>query len=299
MGRHRIFDCETCMKKIRSDKVRAHRQICGQSSKYPIEKCRICQKSMIKWHMLRHMKQHDNHVLLNLKEDQNNYERLAETGKIIEEHVEREDINPNSLRRDYILALDVHHNENQSQDDKLTSLNPWQSKLIELMEPSERQILWIRGSVGNEGKSWFQDYLERYYGKRHVFRTTMDRKPESLLHTMSKRNLTFINVFIFNVPRSFDTSIVPYGFLEDIKDGKAISSKYNSKELKYVTPNIVIIFSNDAPWVEKLSSDRWMRYDISCDKLNVGFFSKSLENNSTKSVYATDSELGDDDYHYI
>ena len=100
--------------------------------------------------MSRHMQQHDNHVLINLKEDQNNYERLAETGKIIEEHVEREDINPNSLRKDYILALDVHHNENQSQDDKLTSLNPWQSKLLGLMEPSDRQILWIRGIVGND-----------------------------------------------------------------------------------------------------------------------------------------------------
>ena len=126
----------------------------------------------------------------------------------------------------------------------------------------------------------------------------MDRKAESLLHTLSKRNSTFLNVFIFNIPRSFDTSFVPYGFLEDIKDGKAISSKYNSKELKYVTPNIVIIFSNDAPCVEKLSSDRWMRYDISDDKLNVGFFSKSVEDNGTKSVYATDSELGDVDNSY-
>ena len=105
MGRNRIFDCEKCLKKIRSDKLRAHRQICGQSSKYPIEKCRICQKSMIKWNMSRHMQQHDNHVLLNLKEDQNTYERLAETGKIIEEHVEREDINPNSLRRDYCKRI--------------------------------------------------------------------------------------------------------------------------------------------------------------------------------------------------
>ena len=291
MGRHRIFDCENCLKKMRSDKAKAHKQICGQSSKYPTERCRICQQSMIKWNMTRHMKQHDNRVLLNLKEDQDSYERLAETGKIIEEHVEREDINPNSLRKEYILALDVHHNENQLQEDKLTSLKPWQSKLLELMKPSERQILWIRGSVGNEGKTWFQVYLDSYYGKRHVFRTTVHKSPESLLHTLTKRNLTFVNVFIFNVPRSFDTTFVPYGFFEDIKDGKAISSKYNSKELKFVTPNIVIVFSNDAPCVDKLSSDRWMRYDISRDKLNVGFFSKSLENNSTRSIYAIDSDL--------
>ena len=59
-----------------------------------------------------------------------------------------------------------------------------------------------------------------------------------------------MDVFIFNVPRSFNTNRVPYSFLaflEDIKDGRAISSKYNSSELKFVTPNIV---------VDTLSTDR-------------------------------------------
>ena len=67
----------------------------------------------------------------------------------------------------------------------------------------------------------------------------LTKKPESLLHTLSKRSVTFVVVFPFNVPRSFSIQIVcmPYSFLEDVKDGKAISSKYNSRELKCVTPN--------------------------------------------------------------
>ena len=85
-----------------------------------------------------------------------------------------------------------------------------------------------------------------------------------------KRGLSY-NI---DVPRSFDTEHVPYSFLEDIKDGKAISSKYNSKELKFVTPNIVIVFSNGAPCAEELSSDRWMRYNIRGNELNLGVFSK-------------------------
>ena len=270
MGRHRTISCHICSKTIRSDKVKAHRQICGQSTKYPTENCRICHKTMIKWNMIRHMKQHDNHILGNLKEDQANYERLTETGKIVQEHVNREDINPKSLRKEYIMALNVHHDE--AQDEEPTLLNPWQEELLGLMKPSERNILWIRGCKGNEGKSWFQNYLEDFYGKRRVFRSTVVSKAESLLHALSKRNLSFLDVFIFNIPRSFDTEYVPYSFLEDIKDGRAISSKYNSRELKFVTPNIVIVFSNDAPCVEKLSSDRWMRYNILDDKLHVGFF---------------------------
>ena len=104
------------------------------------------------------------------------------------------------------------------------------------------------------------------------------------VHTLSKRNLSFLDIFIFNIPRSFDTEHVPYSFLEDIKDGKAISSKYNSRELKFVTPNIVIVFSNDAPYADKLSSDRWMRYNIAGDRLNVGHFTR------TKNKYEYNSD---------
>ena len=70
---------------------------------------------------------------------------------------------------------------------------------------------------------------------------------------------------------------MPYSFLEDIKDGRAISSKYNSSELKFVIPNIVIVFSNDSPCVDTLSTDRWKRYDISDDNLNDGFYFKKNE----------------------
>ena len=270
MGRNQSISCPTCSRKMRSDNIKRHMQNCGQA-RYPTEDCPICRKTMIKWNITRHMKQHENHVLVDLKEDQATYERLAETGKMIEEHVNKEDINPRSLRKEFIMALDIHHNEVQEQTG---CLNPWQEKLLSLMKPTERQILWIRGSTGNEGKSWFQNYLENFYGKRRVFRSSVVRKSESLLHAMSKRNLAFLDVFIFNVPRSFDTEHVPYSFLEDIKDGKAISSKYNSRELKFVTPNIVIVFSNDAPCAEQLSADRWMRYNIHENRLDVAYFYK-------------------------
>lgn len=244
------------------------------------------------------MKRHDNHVLITLKEDLANYVKLAETGRIIQAHVEKEDINPKSLRKEYILALDVHHNEEQKE--KVNTLNPWQAKLLELMEPTERKIMWVRGCIGNEGKSWFQNYLEDFYGRRRVYRSTVDKKPISLLHTLSKRNLSFVDIFIFNVPRSFDTACIPYSFLEDIKDGKAISSKYNSRELKLLTPNIVIVFSNSAPCLDQLSSDRWMRYDILHGELNVGCSkfkhiekyktNKVCQRYNTKDINSSDSE---------
>ena len=74
MGRNRSISCPKCSKKMRSDKAKLHLQKCGEAS-YPTKDCPICRKTMIKWHMPRHMKQHDNQVLVNLKEDQATYER--------------------------------------------------------------------------------------------------------------------------------------------------------------------------------------------------------------------------------
>ena len=37
-------------------------------------------------------------------------------------------------------------------------------------ESNNREIIWIHGSRGNEGKSWMQCYIESYYGYDRVAR---------------------------------------------------------------------------------------------------------------------------------
>ena len=44
--------------------------------------------------------------------------------------------------------------------------------------------------------------------------------------------------------------------LEAIKDGTAINGKYQSEVVRFKTPNVVIVFSNDDPDVMQLSRDR-------------------------------------------
>ena len=60
--------------------------------------------------------------------------------------------------------------------------------------------------------------------------------------TLSKLVLPLIDVFMFNIPRSFSRMDVPYELLEEIKDGNAVSTKYDSKRITFKTPNIVLIF---------------------------------------------------------
>ena len=137
------------------------------------------------------------------------------------------------------------------------------------MEPSKREIIWVRGDKGAEGKSWFQEYLEHHYTRKKVFRTSMDRNKESILYSLSKKTLSLLDVFVFNIPRSFDIKDVPYTLFEDIKDGFAISTKYDSKQLRFNTPNIVIIFSNTRPVIGSVSKDRWRVYDIISEELRT------------------------------
>ena len=76
-----------------------------------------------------------------------------------------------------------------------------------------------------------------------------------------------MDIFVFNIPRSFKIEYIPYTLFEDIKDGQAISAKYDSKVLNFKTPNILMIFSNEQPFTTKVSKDRWSRYKIVNDEL--------------------------------
>ena len=215
------------------------------------------------------MKIHDKSRKLiyeDIKTDQINYETIEKTGQIVNDVLIEEDIDPNSLRKEYAKALEI----NSMKKEKICEiLKSWQEKLLELMKPSEREIIWIIGIKGAEGKSWFQEYIEQHYGCRRVFRTTMNKNEESILHCLSKRVLSLIDVFVFNMPRSFNVKDVSYKLLEEIKDGRAISSKYNSKVLEFKKPNVLIVFSNKKPYMSEVSRDRWKIYDIRKDELKL------------------------------
>ena len=179
--------------------------------------------------------------------------------------LDTENIDAKSLRKEYIKALEI---SSFKKTDEYYSLKSWQEKLLGLMSPSDREIMWVVGKRGAEGKSWLQGYIEEHYGFNHVFRATMSKNSDSILHCLSKRVVSLINVFILNIPRSFSMIDVPYKLMEEIKDGQAISSKYNSKVLHFKTPNILIVFSNRQPYMSGVSKDRWKVFNIKNDELH-------------------------------
>ena len=87
--------------------------------------------------------------------------------------------------------------------------------------------------------------------------------------TLKKRSLATADIFLFNDSRSVSgEELNLYRILEDIKDGQATASKYDNNNIRFKTPNTVMIFSNGYPKTQNLSRDRWQIYNANQDRLN-------------------------------
>ena len=177
---------------------------------------------------------------------------------IINEGVVREQ----SLAKEYREALDMFRKTRARYDIANLELRPWQRDALKLVEsPSERQVIWITGRDGNEGKSWFQTYVESYFGFHRVARVDLRMKHGNVCNVLKKRSLGSVDIFLFNDARSVSgEELNLYRILEDIKDGQASASKYDNDNLQFKTPNTVMIFSNQYPKTQNLSHDRWTIY---------------------------------------
>ena len=166
-----------------------------------------------------------------------------------------------ALSREYRDALVLYRKQKPQMDLTTTQLRLWQKQLLEKMVASQRQVIWVHGGMGNEGKSFFQSYVETLYGYSRVVRLDICNKTGNILFALTRRPLQTTDIFLFNDARSEDNH-VNYTVLEYIKDGCATASKYGSNVIKFKTPNIVVVFSNRSPVRSHLSKDRWVVYHI-------------------------------------
>ena len=199
-------------------------------------------------------------------------ERIA-IGEQISKHLIDDAIPEESLSKDHKYALDLYRKQQVRVDITSVKLRLWQQETFKLFDEAEndRKVIWICGANGNEGKSWFQNYVEAYFGYQRVFRSDLRVKHKDICNILKKRGLSTVNIFLFNDARSTegDEHVNMYRILEDIKDGAATASKYDSQVIKFKTPNTVMVFSNDRPNIKCLSADRWEVYVPTIDGLKV------------------------------
>ena len=204
---------------------------------------------------------YDNETLRKEMVEENcQYIAKIELGKMICSIIDENDIYEQSLSKEKQEALLLYRRQHPQFSIVGVELRPWQRDAMKYFElPSKRQVIWIYGQKGNEGKTWFQNYVYTYYGHRRVCKLDLRIKHSNICNVLKKQTLGTIDIFLFNDSRSVSgEDLNLYRILEDIKDGQATTSKYDNDNIKFKTPNTIMIFSNKHPDLKKLSKDRWI-----------------------------------------
>ncbi len=135
------------------------------------------------------------------------------------------------------------------------TLMDWQQYIEQrLLIQSDRQILWIKDDKGNRGKTILANYIEWKYD---AFVTT-NGKVRDIAYAYN-----YQSIVIFDLPRT-NEEYVNYQVIENFKDGRLFSSKYESVVKRFL-PCKVLVLANFEPSDFKLSKDRFDVIDL--DKL--------------------------------
>lgn len=152
---------------------------------------------------------------------------------------------------------------------KLYEPKGWQLEILDIIksEPDERSIHWYWSKDGSKGKTQLCKYLIVKHGA-----LTVGGKSSDMYHMIVK-NPNNRKIILVNVPKSVQ-DYINYGAIEHIKDGLIFSGKYESCQLVFNCPH-VIVFSNEPPDMSKMSLDRWKIREITdlggVDKTTASF----------------------------
>ena len=236
--------------------------------------------------------------------DNNEYKRKIKLGKEVYKILGETDIEQGSLTLDRKEALDIYMTHKDDYfTDKVVQLKPWQESLLEYVQkPCDREIFWVVGKEGNEGKSWFQKYVKSWLGARKVV-TGIDIKANnaSIFQALRKCPIVTADIFLFNIGKSKKKfEVINYDALENMKDGEAFASKYDSQQLKIRVPNVVMVFSNSPPNISQLAKVRFEVFHIINDQLqkrnmmvNGNNKNQIMQNKNSDSDSDIDSQMSD------
>ena len=93
----------------------------------------------------------------------------------------------------------------------ITELRIRQQQLLgNISSPSDREVIWVIGQKAYEGKTWFQEYLETFYGYARVTRLDLKMKTANVLHVLTKQPLSTKDIFLFYEPRATGHELCNY-----------------------------------------------------------------------------------------
>ena len=207
-----------------------------------------------------------------LTRDNEAYKKNVKLGEQVSIVLHRGVVIEKSLSKQNKFCLELFRAQQPTVDVTSVELRLWQEQLLDIVnedQKNDRKIIWVKGQNGNEGKSWFQSYLQSLHGTHRVARFDITNKTSDLLHIMSRCELATTDVFLFNQQRCVSSEECCYSLLEMIKDGYASAPKFHGSLLRIRTPNLVVVFANENPRIRALSKDRWRIFNITKDGLTA------------------------------
>lgn len=136
---------------------------------------------------------------------------------------------------------------------KLSELNSWQLKTLELMlaNTNRRKIFWVVGPDGNEGKSQFAAWLDDEYECLHVAGNNGDMQFAAKIWAEEHEHCT-PDFVILDLPRSCFREggkvALSWRALECISNGRGFASKYESSKWKFgAQPRAILVLANEGP----------------------------------------------------
>ena len=207
-NKNKHIRCSVCDRYMRADNMKRHAQThkdikreeqrqqmvkIAQQENIPIEHCNDMVQSTRSILDVETLEEE-------LLQDNQDYLEKIELGKQIAAIIDKGTVREESLKRNRKEALDMHRKQKPRIDIQSVQLRIWQQELMGIITtPSDRDVFWICGFSGNEGKSWFQSYLKTFYGYAQVVRLDLQIKTANILHTLSKRLLHKQPISLFSM----------------------------------------------------------------------------------------------------
>ncbi|AIF71501.1 replication-associated protein [McMurdo Ice Shelf pond-associated circular DNA virus-1] len=129
-------------------------------------------------------------------------------------------------------------------------LRAWQQRVVELIDapPDPRKVYFIVDRQGNAGKTSLAKLLHRTHEAVQIIRSGKVADMAYLYKITTK-------ILILDVPRS-KSELLQYSFIEMVKDGLLMSTKYESVMKTFDPPHILVMMNAD-PDHTALSTDRY------------------------------------------
>lgn len=130
-------------------------------------------------------------------------------------------------------------------------LRDWQRDLNTVLNApaDDRTVIFVVDTTGNQGKSWFADYYESLHDNVQII---LPARKVDMAYELNE----LTRVLFVDAPRSKQGEFIQYDFLEDIKNGRVFSPKYESRT-KHLQKCHVVCLMNEQPDMTKLSHDRY------------------------------------------